>query len=97
MSNVMTPSISQIEFIQTLKNEIGQSRNDNLNFSEFCCLNSGSESVTIAARLADVNAKELTAKGAKHEGKSISRLTLSGSFHGRTDRPAQFSDSTNER
>ena len=96
MANVMTPSISQMEFIQTLKNEIGQSRNDNLNFSEFCCLNSGSESVTIAARLADVNAKELTAKGAKHEGKSISRLTLSGSFHGRTDRPAQFSDSTND-
>ena len=96
MANVMTPSISQMEFIQTLRNEIGQSRNDNLNFSEFCCLNSGSESVTIAARLADVNAKELTAKGAKHEGKSISRLTLSGSFHGRTDRPAQFSDSTND-
>ncbi|MAD28178.1 MAG: lysine 6-aminotransferase [Woeseiaceae bacterium] len=94
MANIMTPSISQMKFIQTLKKEIGQGRKITNNFSEFCCLNSGSESVSIAARLADVNAKELTSKGALHEGKTIGRLTLSGSFHGRTDRPAQFSHST---
>ena len=94
MANVMTPSLSQMEFIDILKKEIGHSRTNKSTFTEFCCLNSGSESVSIGARLADVNAKELTAKGAKHFGKSIARLTLSGSFHGRTDRPAQFSDST---
>ena len=94
MANVMTPSLSQMEFIDILKKEIGHSRTNKSTFTEFCCLNSGSESVSIGARLADVNAKELTAKGAKHFGKTIARLTLSGSFHGRTDRPAQFSDST---
>jgi len=94
MANVMTPSLSQMDFIDILKKEIGHSRKNKSTFTEFCCLNSGSESVSIGARLADVNAKELTAKGAKHHGKTIARLTLSGSFHGRTDRPAQFSDST---
>ena len=94
MANIMTPSISQMKFIQTLKQEIGHSRNNDTNFTDFCCLNSGSESVSIAARLADVNAKVLTKKGAMHEGKAIGRLTLKGSFHGRTDRPAQFSHST---
>jgi len=94
MANIMTPSISQMKFIQTLKKEIGHSRNNGTNFTDFCCLNSGSESVSIAARLADVNAKALTSKGAIHEGKTIGRLTLKGSFHGRTDRPAQFSHST---
>jgi acetylornithine/succinyldiaminopimelate/putrescine aminotransferase len=94
MANIMTPSVSQMKFIQTLKMEIGHSRKNGTNFTDFCCLNSGSESVSIAARLADVNAKALTSKGAIHEGKTIGRLTLSGSFHGRTDRPAQFSHST---
>lgn len=94
MANIMTPSLSQMEFIKILKKEIGHTRKDKSNFTDFCCLNSGSESVSIAARLADVNAKEITSKGACHEGKKIARLTLAGSFHGRTDRPAQFSDST---
>ena len=94
MANIMTPSLSQMEFVKILKKEIGHTRKDKTNFSDFCCLNSGSESVTIAARLADVNAKEITSKGALQEGKKIARLTLAGSFHGRTDRPAQFSDST---
>ena len=94
MANIMTPSVSQMNFIQTLKMEIGHSRKNSINFTDFCCLNSGSESVSIAARLADVNAKALTSKGGIHEGKTIGRLTLKGSFHGRTDRPAQFSHST---
>ena len=94
MANIMTPSLSQMEFTKILKKEIGHTRKDKSNFTDFCCLNSGSESVSIAARLADVNAKEITSKGACHEGKKIARLTLAGSFHGRTDRPAQFSDST---
>ena len=93
MANVMTPSFSQKRLGDRLRKELGHARG-HCPFDRFICMNSGSESVSIGARLADVNAKELTAKGAKHFGKSIARLTLSGSFHGRTDRPAQFSDST---
>jgi acetylornithine/succinyldiaminopimelate/putrescine aminotransferase len=50
--------------------------------------------VTIAARLADLNAARLTSAGARHEGKKIMLLSLKGSFHGRTDRPAQASASS---
>jgi len=94
MANIMTPNVSQMTFIEHLRAEIGHSREDGLPFSHFLCINSGSESVSVASRLADVNAKELTAEGARHEGKPVRGLTLSGSFHGRTDRPAHFSDSS---
>src|SRR5690606_15649829 len=57
-------------------------------------MNSGSESVTVACRIADVNAKLMTDPGARHAGKTIKRLALTGAFHGRTDRPARFSHSS---
>ena len=94
MANIMTPNVSQMTFIERLRAEIGHSREDGLPFSHFLCINSGSESVSVASRLADVNAKEQTGEGGRHEGKPIRGLTLSGSFHGRTDRPAHFSDSS---
>ena len=49
--------------------------------------------MTVAARFSDINAKRLTAPGARHEGKQVKFLGLQGAFHGRTDRPAQVSDS----
>jgi acetylornithine/succinyldiaminopimelate/putrescine aminotransferase len=58
------------------------------------CLNSGSESVTLAARIADVNAKLMTDPGAKYAGRTIKRLVVKGAFHGRTERPALYSDSS---
>lgn len=94
MANIMTPNVSQMTFVEHLRNEIGHSREDGTPFSHFLCINSGSESVTVASRLADVNAKALTAPGARHEGKEVRGLTLRGSFHGRTDRPARYSDSS---
>ena len=94
MANIMTPSVSQMSFVERLRQELGHSRDDGTPFSHFLCLNSGSESVTIASRLADVNAKTLTDPGGRHEGKTVRGLTLSGSFHGRTDRPARYSDSS---
>src|SRR5690606_39902176 len=63
-------------------------------YERFFCLNSGSESVTLAARIADANAKSQTDPGARHAGKAIRRIVVKGSFHGRTDRPALYSDST---
>jgi len=94
MANVMTSSMSQMKFIEKLRAEIGHTRKDGTPFSHFMCLNSGSEAVTVASRLADINAKNLTDPGARYEGHDIRGLTLRGSFHGRTDRPARLSHST---
>ena len=95
MANIMTPNVSQMTFIEYLRREIGHSRDgDDTPFSHFLCLNSGSESVTVASRLADVNAKTMTDDGGRYAGQTVRGLTLRGSFHGRTDRPARYSDSS---
>ena len=94
MANVMTPSFSHKRLGKRLRAEIGHARADGCPFSRFVAMNSGSESVTVAARIADVNALHLTGPGGRHEGRQISFLGLTGGFHGRTDRPAQVSDSS---
>src|SRR5690606_30515858 len=94
LANIMTPSLSQQRFTRALQREIGHSRKYGSPYAKFMCLNSGSESVTLAARIADTNAKAMTEPGARHAGRKIKRLVVKGSFHGRTDRPALYSDST---
>ena len=94
MANIMTPSISQMNLIDHLRAEIGHTRNDDEPFAKFLCLNSGSEAVSIGSRIADINAKEMTDAGGRYEGRPIRSVSMSGSFHGRTDRPARYSDST---
>jgi len=49
--------------------------------------------VGLACRIVDINAKLQTDPGARHAGATIKRLVVKGSFHGRTDRPALYSDS----
>ncbi|HZX92567.1 MAG TPA: aminotransferase class III-fold pyridoxal phosphate-dependent enzyme [Rudaea sp.] len=93
MANVMTPSVSQLRFTQALAREIGHTRGGSP-FKHFLCLNSGSESVSLACRIADVNAKLMTEPGARHAGRTIKRLAVKGAFHGRTERPAVYSDSS---
>lgn len=93
MANIMTPSFSQRRFVDALKREVGH-RRDGCPFERFFCLNSGSEAVTLAARISDINARLMTDPGGRHAGKSIRILGLKSAFHGRTQRPAQFSDST---
>ena len=93
MANVMTASVSQMNFIESLNNEIGHSRGGSP-FSKYICLNSGSEANSVASRISDVNTKKLTDPGARYEGCRIRGITLKGSFHGRTARPARYSDST---
>ncbi len=97
MANIMTASVSQMDFINSLKKEIGHSRSGGLPYSSFLCLNSGSEAMSIASRIADINTRTLTDPGARYEGCEIRGLTLQGSFHGRTDRPARFSHSTSKK
>ena len=92
MANVMTPSFSQARLANALKRELGHTRGS-CPFSKFICVNSGSESVTVALRISDVNSKLLTGPGGRHEGKSVKLLAIERAFHGRTDRPAQISHS----
>ena len=92
MANVMTPSFSQKRLSDRLRIELGHTRGD-CPFSKFICMNSGSESVTVGLRIADVNANRHTSAGGRHEGKPIKLLAIEQAFHGRTDRPAQISHS----
>ncbi len=92
MANIMTPSLSQLRFSGMLREAIGLGRE--CPYSHFLCLNSGSESVTLAARIADTNARTMTDEGGRHAGRTIKRVVVKGGFHGRTDRPALYSDST---
>ena len=96
MANVMTPSINQFDFTERLRQEIGHTRPEGFPFSTFICVNSGSEAMTVASRIADAKTRILTDPDGRYEGREIFGLTLRGSFHGRTDRPARFSDSTRE-
>lgn len=92
MANVMTPSFSQKRLEERLRNELGHTRG-HCPFTQFICMNSGSESVTVSMRIADVNAQRMTGPGGRHEGKSIKIMAIEQGFHGRTDRPAQMSHS----
>ncbi|HET7663033.1 MAG TPA: aminotransferase class III-fold pyridoxal phosphate-dependent enzyme, partial [Rhodanobacteraceae bacterium] len=93
MANVMTPSVAQLRFGKALNKELGCRRGGNP-YARFMCLNSGSESVTLAARIADVNSKEMTDEGGRYAGRAVKRLVVKGAFHGRTGEPALYSDST---
>ena len=93
MANIMTPSLSQLRFDRALRKEIGHTRGG-CPFAKFMCLNSGSESVGLAARIADINSKLMTDPDGRHAGRTIKRIVVKGSFHGRTERPALYSDSS---
>ncbi len=93
MANIMTPSLSQLRFERALRKEIGHTRGG-CPYAKFMCLNSGSESVSLAARIADVNTKLMTDTGGRHAGRTIKRVVVKGAFHGRTERPALYSDSS---
>jgi len=96
MANVMTPNTSQKRLYEALCREIGHTRSGGCPMDRFLCLNSGSEAVSLAARISDINAKIMTDPGGRHANKQIRFASLRGGFHGRTDRPAQFSDSSRE-
>ncbi len=86
MANIMTPSVSQLRFTEALRREIGH-RRGRCPFSRFLVMNSGSEAVTVAMRISDINAK-------RRAGGTVKFLAQRGAFHGRTDRPAQASSSS---
>ena len=59
MANVMTPSYSHKRLANRLQSELGHTRGS-CPFTRFICMNSGSESVTVSLRIADVNAVSYT-------------------------------------
>jgi acetylornithine/succinyldiaminopimelate/putrescine aminotransferase len=93
MANIMTPNLAQLRFERAMRREIGHTRGG-CPYARLFCLNSGSESVSLAARIADVNSKLMTDPGGRHAGRTIKRLVVKGAFHGRTERPALYSDSS---
>jgi 4-aminobutyrate aminotransferase-like enzyme len=93
MANIMTPSLSQLRFAQALKREVGHTRGG-CPYTHFLCLNSGSESVTLAGRIADIQTKLQVEGSGRHAGKQVRRIAVRGAFHGRTEHPALYSDST---
>ena len=93
MANVMTPSFAQPRFMAALRRECAHGRGSNP-FARFACLNSGSESMTLALRLSDRNAFVHTEAGGRYEGRTPWVVAMDGAFHGRTDRPARISDSS---
>jgi len=92
MANVMTPSFSQRRLTERLIREIGRSRGS-CPYEKFVFLNSGSESVTFACRLADIHARTMTDPGGRQAGKKVMRLAVAEGFHGRTEGPARTSHS----
>lgn len=94
MANIMTPNLSQWKFAKALSDEIGHHRTDGQRYYQYLCINSGSEALTVACRIVDRNAKYLTDAGGTQVGKKIMYLSIKGSFHGRTDPPAQVSNSS---
>jgi len=92
MANVMTASFSQKRLEERLRRELGHTRGF-CPFDKFICMNSGSESVTVSLRIADVNANHMTQPGGRYEGWEIKMMAVEQGFHGRTDRPAQISHS----
>jgi acetylornithine/succinyldiaminopimelate/putrescine aminotransferase len=93
MANIMSPSLSQLRIVRALRKEIGHTRGA-CPFAKFLALNSGSESVSLAGRIADVNTKLHTDIGGRHAGKRVKRIAMKGAFHGRTELPMLYSDSS---
>lgn len=93
LANIMTPSFAQHKLFEKLKKEIGSTRKTQP-FARFICMNSGSEAMTVATRISDINAKTMTDPGGRHAGKRLMYLALKGGFHGRTERPSMLSNSS---
>ena len=97
MSNVMTPSFAQHRIVATLKSKIGVNRGLKCPYTNFLFMNSGSESMTVASRITDAHAGKVTETGAQYAGRLVKFAGIVGGFHGRTERPAQASDSSKRK
>lgn len=90
MANVMTASPSQRRMCAALDAEIGHTRKTQTPvYGRYMFLNSGSEALSLAARIVDAHTKNHNSV----QPQRVRSLSLAHSFHGRTERPARLSDS----
>lgn len=92
MANIMTASPSQKNFIDAINKEIGHNRGGKCPYKSFLLMNSGSEGNSVADRLIDIHTGNVMEKP-EMKGKSVHSIALKGCFHGRTYRPALWTDS----
>jgi len=101
MANIMTPSLAQKRFITAMKKEVGRNRPSGCPYSSFLLMNSGSEGNSVADRLIDVHTGEImsgkVSTSKNMEGKTVKCIALKGCFHGRTYRPALWTDACRDR
>eukprot|EP00193_Tetraselmis_chui_P020411 CAMPEP_0177774912 /NCGR_PEP_ID=MMETSP0491_2-20121128/13791_1 /TAXON_ID=63592 /ORGANISM="Tetraselmis chuii, Strain PLY429" /LENGTH=509 /DNA_ID=CAMNT_0019293385 /DNA_START=171 /DNA_END=1701 /DNA_ORIENTATION=+ len=78
MANIMTPSLSQAAFGEAMRREVGHTRPEQgaPHYHKFVCLNSGSEAVSFALRVADIHAKQQTQCDGPHAGRRSVFLSL---------------------
>ena len=85
-ANIMTPSVHQREFMRALRGHIAHTAERGAApYTSFVALNSGSEGVSFALRMARVG---------RHGDGPEAWVRMSNSFHGRTDMPALMSASS---
>eukprot|EP00392_Amoebophrya_sp_AT5.2_P005962 g5972.t1 len=96
MANIMTPALGQKKFIDALQREIGHNRPDGCPYSGFLLMNSGSEGNSVADRIMDIHTGDVMARP-ENAGKKVKCIALKGCFHGRTYRPALWTDACHER
>ncbi|HNA97923.1 MAG TPA: aminotransferase class III-fold pyridoxal phosphate-dependent enzyme [Marmoricola sp.] len=93
MANIMTPNAAQRRLVEALRREIGHTRG-RCPFDGFMCLNSGSEAMSLASRIADTLSASVTTLDGWYTGAEVKRVVIEGGFHGRTERPALLSNSS---
>lgn len=91
IANVMTPSFAHEDFLTAIRKEIGRNRSDGCPYSHFVLMNSGSEANSVADRIIDLHTGNVVEKLKPAGG--VRCIALRGGFHGRTYRPALWSDS----
>jgi len=87
MANIMTPSAPQQKFITAIRKEIGHNRKGGCPYSNFVLMNSGSEGNSVATRVVDSHTGHVAGN------RQVKGVSLVGSFHGRTYKPALLTDS----
>lgn len=94
MANIMTPHLSQQRLQRALRDEIGHTREDGCPFGRFLCMNSGSEAMSVVARIVDIHTHHMTRADGPRAGARPVAISMENSFHGRTLGPAAWSHST---
>ena len=76
--------------MEAIRKEIGHNRAKGCPYASFLLMNSGSEGNSVADRLIDIHTGHVMEA---NPGRKVKCMALKGCFHGRTYRPALWTDS----